>query len=115
MNAAGLLTVLALLSDGQVLSDLARASSAPLSVTSIGKTLSVASFVGILSASVVMLAVLILEVPTRWFMGREDSTQWEGILCALRLIATVAVLVVGWGMIDEFARARLREFLVMFS
>ncbi len=115
MNAAGLLTVLALLSDGPVLSGLARAATTSPSVTSILSTLSVASVVGILSASIVMLAVLILEVPARWFVSREDAPQWEGILRTVRIIGTVAVLAIGWGMIDEFARARLSEFFSMFS
>ncbi len=115
MNASGLLTVLAILSDGRVLSDFARVATSAPSVTSILSTLSVASVVGILSASIVMLAVLILEIPARWFVSREDGPQWEGILRTVRLIGTVAVLAMGWGIIDEFARARLSEFFSMFS
>ncbi len=115
MNAAGLLTVLALLSDGQMLSGLARVATTMPTVNLLVSTLSAATVVGILSAALVMIAVLILEVPARWFVLRENSAQWEGIFHALRLIGTFGVLLIGWGILDEFARARLKEFLLMFS
>jgi hypothetical protein len=115
VSASGLLTVLALLSDGEALSGLVRVSSTAPSLTLLVRALSVASGAGILSASVVMLAVLILEVPARWFVSRDDGAEWEGILRTLRLIGTVGVLVAGWGIIDEFSRERITEYLSMFS
>lgn len=115
MNVAGLLAVLAILSDEPVLSNYVRVATTAPSVTNILSTLSVASVVGILSASIVMLAVLIVEVPARWFVSREDGPQWEAILRTVRLIGTVAVVAIGWGIIDEFVRARLSEFFSMFS
>ena len=117
MNAAGLLAMLALLSDEHVLTTCAHFSafSVPPSPARVVEIVSVASVAGVLSSSVVMLAVLTFEIPARWFLSKSGAREWEGILRALRLVGTAVVLVMGWGLIDEFARARLSAVLSFFS
>ncbi len=114
MNAAGLLALLALLSDGYVLASVAQLSVSP-SPAVVVQIVSVASVVGALSCAVVMMGVLLFEIPVRWFLPSKETLEWEGILLSARAIATVIILVIGWGLIDEFARARLSSLLVIFS
>jgi len=118
VNTAGLLALSAVLSDEFTLTHIAQMTSAraaPLSTSMVIRAVSVIGMLGVLSTSLVMVGVLLVELPIRWFLADSSVDTWEGPLMSVRCIASALVLIVGWGFIDEFWRARLSELVRIFS
>jgi hypothetical protein len=118
VNTAGLLALSAVLSDDFMLTLVAQLTSAravPLSTSTVIRAVSVIGMLGVLSTSLVMLGVLLVELPIRWFLADSSVGTWEGPLMSVRCIGSALVLIVGWGFIDEFWQARLSELAHIFS